>query len=423
MTPQPALKLRPYQEAGIESVEDALRSVQAVCLTSPTGSGKTAWASEFIARRAKAGQRALILTKRRILLAQTDAALTRHGVEHGVFAAGYPESVEDITLGSIQTLSARDARPDCDLVLIDEAHSATGRTARALIGHYRRAGAKIVGMSATPTGLAGLYDALVSMSSNSELIAAGVLVKGVVYGLPEPNMAGVRITKSGEFVQGEMVRRLMTCSIYGDVIRHFFRLNADQRPTALFALDVQASRYFVREFVEHGVPAAHIDGDTTQAERDAIFDQLADGTIKLVSSCGVLREGWDCPCVEFGVLAQPTHKLSTYIQLCGRLRRAFPGKTHFTLADHSGCWWRFGSADMDRSWSLDDDDSTLARKRREACESGAIQQDVCCPECGRIRQGGTTTCPLCGFKHLASVRVVRCVDGSPFAFGRLVGHR
>jgi superfamily II DNA or RNA helicase len=80
MAPQPALKLRDYHEHAIERVADALRSVQAVCLTAPTGSGKTLVAGEIVARAAQRGQHVLLMTNRRILLAKADQALTRHGV-------------------------------------------------------------------------------------------------------------------------------------------------------------------------------------------------------------------------------------------------------------------------------------------------------------------------------------------------------
>jgi hypothetical protein len=70
ITPQP-LKLRVYQEHGIALMDDVLRSVPGVCLA-PDGFQQNALGAEFLARRPKQGLRVLILTSRRILLAQTD---------------------------------------------------------------------------------------------------------------------------------------------------------------------------------------------------------------------------------------------------------------------------------------------------------------------------------------------------------------
>jgi DNA repair protein RadD len=411
MTAQPALTLRAYQEAGIESVDAAFQAGhRAVVLSSPTGSGKTAWASEYVARDAARGWRVLILTNRRILLSQADRCLERCGIRHGVFAAGYePEPAEPIQLGSIQTCLAREALPDCDTVLVDEAHSAaSGRTRRA-IERCKARGAKIVGLTATPVGLAGLYDALVTMSSNSELIAQGVLVPGTVFAPSEPSMKGVRIVR-GEYVQGQMRQRVMQCLVFGDVFDHFRRLNPDMRPSALFAPGVAESRWFVDRFNERGVSAAHIDGTTPQAERAAIFAGLESGSLVLVSSYGVLREGWNCPIVSHGLIIQACHGLSTYLQIVGRLKRSAEGKQRYTLQDHSGCWHRHGNPDADRTWSLDDTDSEIARRRREACEAGTEIQPLRCPECGAVRESGCV-CPQCGARHMQSVRVVRQTDG------------
>ena len=357
----------------------------------------------------------LILTNRRILLAQTDQALTHYGVDHGVFASGYePEPDEGVQLGSIQTVIARaddTGLPDCALVLVDESHSNARGRARTIIEHHKSRGAQIVGLTATPIGLAGLYDAIVSMSSNSELIKAGVLVPGTVFSPPEISMKGVRIVR-GEFVASEVSRRVreMIVFIFGDVLAHFRRLNPDMRPSALFASGVSESRFFVERFNESGIAAAHIDGTTPAAERADIFAGLESGKIKLVSSCGCLREGWNCPIVECGLLVQPCAGLSTYLQVVGRLKRAAEGKSRYLLIDHSGCWHRFGNPDADRTWSLDDDDATLARRHKDECEAGA-PQSIRCPECGAIRERGLE-CPQCHHRHTASVRVVRQTDGT-----------
>jgi hypothetical protein len=60
------------------------------------------------------------------------------------------------------------------------------------------------------------------------------------------------------------------------------------------------------EFVNSGVRAEHIDGNTLKDERDATLARLKSGEIELVTNCMVLTEGWDMPEVGCCILARPT---------------------------------------------------------------------------------------------------------------------
>jgi len=54
----------------------------------------------------------------------------------------------------------------------------------------------------------------------------------------------------------------------------------------------------VKQFVEAGVIAEHIDAKTPKENRDAILARLASGETTVVSNYGILTEGWDCPPVS-----------------------------------------------------------------------------------------------------------------------------
>lgn len=407
-----------HQQTGIIKLSAAIQAgSRSPCMVAMTGSGKTRVAAEIVARAAEKGKRALILTHRRILLAQTQAVLHSRGVDHGVFAAGYcHDETEGVQLGSIQTVAARLLRksadfPHFDLVLVDEAHSNTEKDARAIIETYKKRGNVVIGMTATPVGLEGIYSSLVNIASNSELVDKGILVNGTVFAPTEPDMKGVKMVK-GEFVQSQARQRVMQCIVFGDIFEHYARLNPTCRPTVLFAPGIQESIGFVEQFNAMGIRAAHIDGSTKTEEREAIFDSMRAGETKLVSSCGVLREGWDFPAVSHGILVQACGALSTFIQLVGRLKRAFPGKTEYTLQDHAGAWWRHGSPDADREWSLKDTDASIAKKHKAGCQDpDGPPQPIRCPQCSGVRQSGPE-CPWCGHKHKMSVRVVRTVQGT-----------
>jgi superfamily II DNA or RNA helicase len=407
---QPKLELRNYQTHAIDLVNAEIAvGKRAVCLVATTGAGKTLWASECIARAAAHGQRVMLLTNRRILLSQAGRALSRHGVTHGVYAAGFPfDPSGGVQVGSIQTIAARQKRPPCDLILVDEAHSNSGGRARQIIDYYKQRHAIVLGMTATPVGLGGIYETLVEMASNSEMIKRGVLVPGTCYAPSEQDLRGVRMHK-GEYVQGEAAKRVMECLVFADVFDTFKRLN-DGQPAVLFAPGRQESRWFVEQFSARGIASAHIDGETSQRERDDIFGKMSDGKIRLVSSCGVLREGWDFPSVAHGLLIQACGALSTFLQIVGRIKRASPGKTSYILQDHSGAVHRHGSPDADRHWTLGDTDVEIAKRRQEACEQGRESHGIRCQECGLVREHGLA-CPKCGHRQAQTVRVVRTVAG------------
>jgi len=117
------IKLRPYQDAMIDSVRQSYRDGhQRVLVVSPTGSGKTVVFC-YIAQQARANRRrTMILVHRQELVDQTSRTLTGFSVPHGVIAAGRTQdNSEPIQIASVQTLIRRiDKVSAPDLIVIDE---------------------------------------------------------------------------------------------------------------------------------------------------------------------------------------------------------------------------------------------------------------------------------------------------------------
>lgn len=369
-------------------------------------------------RCAGSNKRAALLTNRRILLQQAAGQLAADGIDFGVISAEWGEYFDPLApvqLCSIPTLWARRERvqlPPADLVIIDEAHSnCKGEMARGLIEHYKRAGAIIAGFTATPVGLGHVYDSLVVAASNSELINKGILVPCSVYAPSEPDLSGVRVTSGGEYHSGDLEKRVRSCTVFGHIYPHWHELNPEHKPTVIWAPGRDFSRYFVQMFREKGVTAEHVDGDTTDEERADIFGRLADGKLTMVSSCGVLKEGWNAPNVSVGVLLQPCRNLETYIQLAGRILRSHNGKDEALLIDHAGAVWRHGSPTDDREWKITDTAAGLRAAAKAPKKPGASLEDgILCPQCKFCRPAGKK-CPKCGFEYGDKVRFVREIDG------------
>lgn len=419
--------LWPHQGRAIVLAEQAVREGhRSILVVLPTGGGKTRIMAELASRASSKGRRTGIISNRRILTSQASGALDRQGIPHGFLAAGRGLQREaDVQILSLQTVasrvfgSGRWELPELDLLMVDEAHSNKAETAQRLLAHYMARRTVILGYTATPVGMSvqvdvegdarPLWTRLIQAGVNSELRACGALVHCDVYAPDEPDMTGVKRRADGEWVGEQAARRVMDTLVVGNVFDYWKTLNPFGLPTMLWAPGVSESRWFAEQFEQRGITAAHIDGETEESERNRIFCGSQAGAIKVLCSCGVLREGADLPWIHHGILVQACGALSTYLQIVGRLLRSHPGKTRAILQDHVGAWHRHGSPNADRDWSLDDDDVSIARKLKKAREAGE-RQPICCPRCSGVRTSGPR-CPFCGHEHARSVRMVRQVGG------------
>jgi DNA repair protein RadD len=221
------------------------------------------------------------------------------------------------------------------------------------------------------------------------------------------------MNKIGEYVHKGMVKRVMQCTVFADIFDEW-QLSGSDRPTLVWAPGVPESRHIVEEFRKRGVTAEHIDGETEDDDRERIRDGSKVGSIRIVSSFGVMREGVDWPWVSYGILVQVCGAYETFVQLVGRILRASPGKTDAILQDHAGTWWRHGSPNFDREWSLDDTNIKIAKERAESMSKsvsdGGDPEPICCPQCHGLRMSGVK-CPHCGYEHSKSVRMIRSEGG------------
>jgi superfamily II DNA or RNA helicase len=409
------------QVAGIEGAFEAERQGhRAIIVRGPTGCGKGRMIVEMAKATAEAGMPAAAFVNRRILTSQLTKELDRHGVDHEILAAGH--NVNDRFIGerikvcSMQTIESRVFKrrtwnlPPGRRVFIDEAHLNANGTARTVIEHYLNGGATVFGFDATPVNLGGLYTAMVHAGTKAELRSYGALVPCDVFAPNEPDYEGVKMqTATGTDSRGA-VKRIMQCICFGDVFGHWKELNPFAAPTLLWAPGVCESRWFTEEFEKRGVRAAHIDGTTEENEREDILEASRLSHIKVVCSCGVLREGADLPWIVHGILVQPCGAAETFDQLVGRLLRAHPGKTRATLQDHAGAAHRHGSPNEDRDYPLDCTSRTVAKAEKLARADGTKSQPITCPKCGGIRRFGLK-CPFCQHEHKLGVRMVIFEDG------------
>jgi DNA repair protein RadD len=415
------IPLRPYQEDGIARVRAALEVVSRVLFVLATGGGKTVIASWIVRAAMAKSPGILFVAHRRELIRQTFCKLVRNGIpidQVGIImgdtpaAKGgelFPADVASLTdnelwerfgrrrpgaavhVASIDTLRGRAKLPRVALIIIDEAHRALAASYRKLVDTYPDA--SVVGLTATPyradgEGLGDLFEDLVVIASPALLIAEGFLVEPEVWTVPvgdRPDLRGVR-TRAGDYVVEQLSAAVDQDGLVGNIVEHWKRRAAGVR-TVAFACSVDHSKHIAARFVEAGVRAEHLDGETPTPERDAILGRLERGETLVVSNCGVLTEGWDQPAVKCAILARPTKSTGLYLQCAGRILRPWQGQKAIIL-DHAGCVVEHGLPQADRAFTLAGD----ANKRKNA-GMGARE----CPECHAILPPATPQCTACGY--------------------------
>lgn len=308
-------------------------------------------------------------------------------------------------------------------VLAHNCHIQSGKVDGSMMQRVKedhfKSGAIIIEVTATPLDLDGKAEVMVVAGNNSELRECGALVPAMHYGPDEPDLRHIgltELTQTGDMSEPQ-IKKVMGAvdkdkkanpklkKLFGRVLEWFNILNPDRRPSILFAPGVAESRWFAEEFCENGVAAAHIDGEdiwtqqtgdvtANRASRDELLEMSKDGTIKVLCNRFVLREGIDCPWLSHGVFATAFGSLQSYLQSGGRLLRAYPGMERVTIQDHGGNWWRHGSLNSDREWSLGLTSRLAKGIREDGLREKKINEPMRCPRCAAIML--SVRC-VCGF--------------------------
>ena len=339
-------ELREDQDEAVAALGSSLRKGNAApILVSATGSGKTVIAMHIIKLLRDRQKRILFLAPRRELIHQTSNTFTKSLISHGIIMAGEGATPHSpVQIGSFDTLHSRvyrheimDMPEDIDFVFVDEAHLSLAETRSTIINHYREAGARIIGLTATPArgdgrGMGEIYDDLVQVRTVADLIAEGALVQPVYYGADAPDLKAVKRTKE-DYVITDLEKVMDRPKLIGDIYRNWSRIAPD-KSTVIFCTTVNHSRHVQAEFHSHGITCEHVDANTPTKERKEIMERLRSGQTQVLTNVFIASYGLDVPRLECAVMARPTKSLPLYIQMGGRVLRPFEGKTGAIIIDH-----------------------------------------------------------------------------------------
>jgi superfamily II DNA or RNA helicase len=414
------IQLRPYQEAAVDRVDQMrFMNVRAPLLVAPTGSGKTVIAAEIIRRGGDS--RTLFLAPRRELIHQTCRKLDDVGVKYGVILAGDNRTnlYSNVQVGSVDTLISRVLRrkrielAPFDRIIVDEAHVGLTDTRAALLGLWPDA--QIIGLTATPCrsdgkALGRVYDELIEVASVRELTDAGFLVPARYFSVSEPDLKAVH-TLGGDYNLGELEGVMNRPQLTGDIVEHWLKYAAGRR-TVVFATKIPHSVALAQQFLSEGVAAEHVDANTPQHAREAIFERFSNGRTQVLTNCTLASIGFDLPELDCVVFARPTKSLGLYLQMLGRGLRPTAGKSDCLVLDHAGNVHRHGFATDDRYWTLHGKYAIDEKRTAEAAAAKPKDEikKLTCPDCKCV-WAGSNTCPSCGYYFAPRARVVTVGEG------------
>lgn len=336
--------LRDYQVECVQRVLAAYQSNPAgeELIVLPTGSGKTVVFSEVIHRlNSQHGINTLIIAHRDELLDQ--AAEKYRQIKPtaiiGKVGSGIHEYGGEVTVASIATIARKNHLQNIKaigygLVIVDECHHSEADSYKRVLEALPNA--FVLGVTATQDrldkkalfgGKEPLYQA-----SIIDMIKRGYLVDMRAIAIrTEVNLDEIKTT-AGDFNQGELDEAVNTPARNIRVV-NAYKEHALGRRAICFGVTVAHASALMEAFLEAGIPASLVEGNTPIDERKQIYAALRHGTIKVLCNVQVLTEGYDEPLVDAIIMARPTQSRSLFVQCIGRGLRLAPSKKDCIILD------------------------------------------------------------------------------------------
>lgn len=403
------LELFEDQAEIMAQVKNSMRTEKSILLQSATGSGKTAMATDMLIKAALKGNRALFSVPRKDLMNQTSKTFSSYGIRHGFVASGKDYNPFAQTyIGMVDTMARRvDKLPDVKLVIVDETHF--GSTALGkVIDHYKERGAWVIGLSATPWRLDGVglgiwYNKMIQGKSIRYLMDKGRLSDyRFFYGRTQDDFNALNKKTDKEIAEYMESRRV----IIGDCVADY-RARCMGRLHIVRCTSIKHSQLTAEAFRNEGIPAIHVDGNTPDKEKEAIFKAYARREILVLTFADLLNFGFDLSqasgmdvCIESGSDLKPSKSLAGQMQFWGRMLRKKPDAA--IINDHVNNYIEHGLPCSEREWTLD------SKKKKKGEYVPPTKQ---CPKCFYVHSPAPK-CPECGEIYVInSSEGLKSVDG------------
>lgn len=332
--------LRDYQKEAISNVISKKESgITKQVIALPCGTGKTVI---FSALAKHFNVKTLVLAHRDELLTQAHDKFKKvwPRVSIGYCNAKKMDIQKKILIGSVASC-CREKRLSklknvgIKLIIVDEAHHSLAKSYRKIINTLNAD--LLVGVTATPErgdkqALGQIFDEIVFSRTISQMIKEGWLCPVQARKISTTtNLDDVPI-RLGDFALDELDKTI-NIQERNKLIVDKYKEHADRRKSIAFCSSVHHCQELAGEFKKQGLKAEAVYGDMPQNKRKLFLKNLTKGKLDVVTSCGVLTEGFDEPSVDCIIMARPTKSRPLYIQCIGRGLRNHPGKKDCIVLD------------------------------------------------------------------------------------------
>jgi hypothetical protein len=311
-----------------------------------TGAGKTVAAMGFVDASRTGG--ILILTHRRNLVDQFNGELNQRGYKKRASAALLKDKKEPRANGpvTIETYQwfVRNAGNISDaytIVICDEAHTALGEKTSAAIRKWL--GPVFIGMTATGALIARhVTDLFPTQTSRFDLAQAAR--RGVIAPLRcvrIPPGVGVRTIANVPLRKGEVdqdfdqeeLAALLDQGPFNAAVADLYRVRFKDLPGVVYSAGVKHAHNVAKAFVDAGIKAKAVSGETPKRELTRILAGYERGEIDVLVNAQLLAEGWNSPRATVCMHLAPTASKRIYQQRVGRVTRRNPGKEAGIVVD------------------------------------------------------------------------------------------
>ena len=230
------------------------------------------------------------------------------------------------------------------IVVIDEFHHAQAPTYRAILDHLEPD--ELLGLTATPERADGVdVRELFGGRTAAELrlwdaIGADLLVPFHYFASSDGTDLRSITWRRGRGYDDQELSNVYTGNDAraAIVVRELNDKIID--PAAMralgFCVSVDHARYMARVFTAAGIPAAHLSGHSSEAERRETLTALRTRQVNVVFAVDLFNEGLDIPEVDTVIMLRPTESSTLFLQQLGRGLRRTPTKAVLTVLDFVG---------------------------------------------------------------------------------------
>ncbi len=351
LTDEEPLDWDPAEEAEEEAATDGLvedpGAARRFWFEHATGAGKTVAALGFVEASRTGG--ILILTHRRNLVDQFMGELRSRGYRDRISApllkngqaeppAGGPVTVETYQWFVRNAGKVSDAYT---IVICDEAHTALGEKTSGAIRQWL--GPVFIGMTATGALIARhVTDLFPTQTSRFDLAQAAR--RGVIAPLRcvrIPPGVGVRSIAKVPLRRGEVdqdfdqeeLAALLDQTPFNLAVADLYKTRFKDVPGVVYSAGVKHAHNVAKAFVEAGMKAKAVSGETPKRELTRILAAYERGEIDVLVNAQLLAEGWNSPRATVCMHLAPTASKRIYQQRVGRVTRRTPGKEAGIVVD------------------------------------------------------------------------------------------